>query len=247
MMAVENSAYIIMSGVKSKMKEMEYLSSEVTKTDVIGHKREKFIYDEYKTNGVSYSEEQDLATYRDVSDGNVKLTKEPLDLAIRGDAYFSFETENGVRYGKAGHMTTNNEGAIVDMNGHRLLDANGQPIILENGTIGMSVGKNGIITAGGEELQQIGMFTFENTQLMIKEGQNLYAPGINPVTQLPQVPILAEEAQMLQGALEESNVNRIEAITDTINVQRAIGLMTGILGSFDELERNAVKTLTKTN
>lgn len=61
----------------------------------------------------------------DMSQGELKNTGAPLDLAIAGDGFFGVRTARGVRYTRDGSFQSNGRGELVDQFGNLVLNRNG--------------------------------------------------------------------------------------------------------------------------
>ncbi|MDD5382560.1 MAG: flagellar hook-basal body complex protein, partial [Candidatus Margulisbacteria bacterium] len=84
------------------------------------------------------------STPRDYTQGSVEITSNALDLAIKGEGFFQFKMPDGtVAYGRAGNFHMDNDGNVVDPNGH-LLDPG---IVLPDGTTGIVVRQDGMVLA----------------------------------------------------------------------------------------------------
>ena len=75
--------------------------------------------------------------YVDYSEGPMKITNNPLDLAISGNGFFAVEYTNrsgetSVKYTRDGDFTLTQEGRLVTRDGDPVLDENGAPIFPED-------------------------------------------------------------------------------------------------------------------
>ena len=112
----------------------------------------------------------------------------------------------------------------------------GAPVFVPAG-VDIAIAGDGTISADGQPLGQVGLYLpADPLQLKREDGVRFDSPaGILP----------AENARLLQGFLEGSNVNPVLQIARMIEVQRAYELGQSFLETEDQRIRNAVKTLIR--
>jgi len=67
----------------------------------------------------------------DLSPQPLRVTDEPLDLAIAGEGWFGVQTDQGVRYTRNGQFAASPQGLLVDQLGNPVLGPGGQPVQLD--------------------------------------------------------------------------------------------------------------------
>lgn len=148
--------------------------------------------------------------------GLLTQTGNPLDLAVRGDAWFAVQTPAGVRYSRDGRLTMTDMGDIVTVTGHPLLDQGGAPLAVDPLGGDISVAPDGAVSQGGAVVGAVGLF-------QIAPGADLRrAPG-GAVAADPSAVVPVEDfvnTGIAQGYIEESNVNPVMEMTRLIAVQR---------------------------
>lgn len=180
--------------------------------------------------------------YTQFEQGSVKHTNNPSDLMLQ-DApgsehpnFFMVMTNRGERMTRSGAFILNRDGFLVTPQGFPLLGEKGpirvnqgNYVIKDNGEVyinaeigtnpldGTSVGKNHFETP--VLLDRIKIRTVENPRHLDKEGDSFYAD--TPESGEPVPPAHQEEAQVMQGFLEASNVNVVREMVDMIEVNRS--------------------------
>lgn len=159
--------------------------------------------------------------------GAAALTGRNLDLAIEGDGFFAVERPDGtVGYTRDGSFTLSESGTLVSSNGYLLLPG----ITLPPDATGVAVSANGIVSvtvgdvANSIEVGQIELARFLNPSGLFSVGENLYT---ETYASGPPMVGLAQEGgfgRIIQGALETSNVEIVQEMTDMIAAQRAYEL-----------------------
>ena len=162
----------------------------------------------------------------DYQQGPLQTTGNTYDLAISGQGFFAIQTPDGIRYTRNGAFFRNQAGVIQDIRGYNLLDINGQPI-----TIPQNIGNERILVAGDgtiyatnprnrpqQRLTQIQLVQFDNPRAVQKQGDNLFyaVTDNNGNVAQPQ----QATGQVIQGMLEKSNVQIVNAMVELIHNQR---------------------------
>jgi flagellar basal-body rod protein FlgF len=181
----------------------------------------------------------DYGVVRDTIVGAISPTGSTNDLAIEGEGYFVIETENGERYTRNGRFKIDAEGALVTESGKPVLDDGGNPIRLAGGETSFEVSATGTVSTKNGPIAQLAIVNFENEQELRMEGDSLYSSNAEP---LP-----VEQARLMQGAIESSNVQPIVEMTQMMEVVRRYQSMAQLIQRRDEILRRAVETLAKSS
>jgi len=176
------------------------------------------------------------ATPKDFSQGTIEVTSNPLDLAIQGDGFFQIKMTDGtIAYSRAGNFHIDNEGNIVDPNGHKMEP----PIAVPQGTTKIVIKQDGTVLASinnSIETQDIGQLTlakFLNPSGLKSLGQNIYAS--TPASGEPITGVANTEGfgYISQYALEMSNVDVISEMMRMVMIQRVFETVSKAVQSYD--------------
>jgi flagellar basal-body rod protein FlgG len=174
--------------------------------------------------------------------GSLKLTENPLDVAIEGKGFFEIILPNGKSaYTRNGTFKTDVEGTIVNHQGYPLA----QNITIEVGAKDISIGENGIVTykLDGQTVKAgpIQLFTFIDPAGLEPEGNSLYSVSD---TSGEAVEIENADVRLRQGMIEQSNVKLVNEMVELIVGQRAyeanskaITTTDSMLGIVNQLKR----------
>lgn len=171
-----------------------------------------------------------------LAQGEIQNTGNPLDLAIEGEGFFKVKTPEGVRYTRNGNFRLTAEGVLVQANGFPVLSRNGE-IILRGNQI--AVERDGSIKEDGVDRDRLALITFADLKELKKEGKSLFK------LEGEQEEKEAERAQVVQGALEGSNVNALEEMVQMIDSLRTFEACHKIVQVQDEMNAKAVNELSK--
>lgn len=234
---MESGIYTTLTRQSGLMREMQVVAHNIANISTTGFRREGVIFSEYvkrMEGGPSLSMANGDTRHMDLRQAGTTQTGGVFDFAIQGDGFFLIETPQGQAMTRAGNFTPNAEGELVNPDGHRLLDLGGAPIFVPPDAGGVALSTDGTLSANGQPIAQIGLWQPSDPLQMAHQGGTLFASdGVEP----------AAEATILQGFLEESNVNPISEIARMIAVQRAYELGQGFLDKEDERMRGVIQTL----
>lgn len=192
-------------------------------------------------------------TKLDMGQGNVKQTDVPTDVAIEGEGYFlvtrKIKDANGAVVQEENRLTRNGAFQIQYDNdesgyvlhtpsGHILTDYQGKPFVLQEPVRNIQITEDGHLWADGTDMDQIGIWKVDNPDQLKQLGNNLYdaeldsgaAPGSKYTDALDE-----GLATLRQGALEASNVNMMEEMSQLVNIQRAYQLNSRAIGISDQM------------
>lgn len=179
-----------------------------------------------------------LGLVRDVRAGDFNHTGNSLDLAIKGEGYFVVETPNGERYTRNGRFQLDGDGRIVNSSGYPLLGDGGGAITVPAGSGALSISRDGTISTDAGNIGTIGIVTFANQRTLQRTDGGLFIAN--------EPPLPAEEAEVIQGSIENSNVKAVVQITDMIRVMRSYQQAQRIVDSENERVTRAIRSLTQT-
>jgi flagellar basal-body rod protein FlgF len=179
----------------------------------------------------------DAGTQLDSSAGPMELTRKPLDLAVKGDAYFVVQTPGGERYTRDGSFALDARGQLATADGHPVLGENG-PITFDQNETGIAVAPDGLVSTAQSQKGRLRMVRFADARALKNEGANLF------VSSVPPEPAGAA-GRVESGAVERSNVRPVLEMTRLIEVNRAYASVAAMVGKMDELKRSAVTRLAE--
>ena len=170
--------------------------------------------------------------------GGLTETGNMLDFAIKGNAWFSVQTPQGPTLTRDGRFTLTDAGELVTLNGYPVLDAGGAPIQIDGERGPLAISADGQLNQNDQPVAALGLFEADLSAGFVRAGTS----GIIPAVQAEPV-IDRVDAGVIQGYVEESNVNAIGEMTQLITVTRAFEAMTSLIRDSETALSEAVKTL----
>ncbi len=177
----------------------------------------------------------DAGTPLDIRSGAIEHTGNPLDVAIKGDAFLAVQTPAGERYTRNGSLEINPQGQLVTSDGHAVLGDNG-PITFTPQEGGFSIAPDGTISSDQGQRGKLRLVRFDNPQGLRNEGANLFSSAA-------QSQPAGNTSRLQSGAVERSNVKPVIEMSRLIEVNRSYTSVATMIGRMDELRRTAISRL----
>lgn len=236
---MENAGYIALSRQMVLRREMDVIANNMANLNTPAYKGQSMLFVEYletSDSGEKMSFVQDISLVRNLTEGELTSTENPLDLAISGNGYFEVETPVGPRYTRNGVFRLNAEGQLVTAGGQPVLGEGGTPITLPPNSADVTVTRDGTVNTEQGPAGRLRVVRFEDEQTMVKLADGLYdADG--------QDPLPAEDAQVMQGMVEGSNVQGIIELTRMIETVRSYSSAGKLVNDEHERLRRAIQSL----
>lgn len=180
----------------------------------------------------------------DFGQGSMKVTGNPLDLAIAGgeNAFFKVETPTGQYLTRNGHFVMSSDGTIMTPQGFTLMGAGGA-IQIPPGTRTITISGDGQVHADAELVGQIQLFSVDKLQNMEKLGHNLFKPRNN--VNVTEGNGYAEGARVEQGFVEAANVEVVTEMVNMIETHRQFEAYQKIIQTSDTLDKAATDRVGK--
>jgi flagellar basal-body rod protein FlgG len=249
--------YTAASGMQTQQLNLENVANNLANASTAGFRRRRvqfqdLMYQNLVLPGAASTQQTTFSTGLQVglgarpaaseiiqAQGDFNTTGNPLDLTIQGQGFFQVQLPTGeVAYTRSGSFHLDSTGIIVTAEGYQLQPAITVPSSATNITIGTD-GTVSVQIPGQQQAQQIGsiqLATFANPGGLNSIGSNLYlettASG-NPIIGTPG----GSEGlgQVLQGALENSNVDIVGEFIQMILAQRSYEANSRVVRAADEM------------
>lgn len=251
---MENVSLIGLSRQMTLERQLDVVANNVANINTNGYKADRSMFQEFLASGAhednfvgrdrSVSFVQDRATVRDLTAGPTEQTKNPLDLAIDGNAYLAVQTPAGERYTRDGGLQINTQGQLVTASGYPVLGTSG-PIVFQPGDKDINIASDGNVSVieGANKTDSIRgklrLVSFAQAQRLLKEGSNLYSAGEGATPQP------STTARVNQGYIEKSNVNSVLEMSRMIEVTRAYTQISAMLQQQTDMRKSAIEKLAE--
>lgn len=238
------------SGMSAYQEKLDYLSNDLVNSSTTGYKSTDIGFKDLLTEslnrrGTPLVDKTAISgtgvklgvNYATNKQGNLLTTGLKTDLALDGKGYFALNQANGnVVYTRDGNFKIDSNGSLVDTNGAKVYVeyengfSEGNPALDSDN---ISIAKDGGISmlVDGQEVKvgTIPVFTAIGDKSFIPIGNSYFTPSSDA-----QV-TLSNNYNIIQGALEGSNVDSAEVFSDVILTQRAFQLSSKAITTADDL------------
>lgn len=244
--------YTAMSGAKQTMDQQAVVSHNLANVDTAGFRSQLHAMRAVPVQGeAAHATRVSVAATTPGSDftpGHMTTTGRELDVAVQGQGWIAVQAPDGTEaYTRRGDMQVDGDGVLL-ITGKPVI-GDGGPIIVPLGSA-LSVGADGTLSAigegqGPEALVDVGRIKLvePGEAGLVRGDDGLFRALPNAegeVVPLPQ----AEEARLVSGVLEGSNVSAIEAMVSMIDVARRYEMQMKVISTADENAQRANNLLS---
>ncbi|MDR3533175.1 MAG: flagellar hook-basal body complex protein [Rhodopila sp.] len=181
---------------------------------------------------------QDRATYRESQPGAITHTGNPFDLALSGDGYFTVSTKAGPRLTRGGRFGPMPDGTLADSSGNAVLDVNGKPIQLSPPDTQVTISGDGSVSTENGQVGKIGVVQPTDPMKLRAEG------ATNFISDASTSPVASPG--IVQGAIEQSNVQPVMEVTRMMNDLRQFQFVTQLIQAEGDRQQNTIDKLLPT-
>ncbi|MCJ8329468.1 MAG: flagellar basal-body rod protein FlgG [Lentisphaeria bacterium] len=252
---MNRALWISATGMQSQQALTDTIANNMANVNTTGFKRsvvhfEDLIYQTEQAPGAETSGEsrpvgiekgsgvKTVAISKIFTQGTLKNSSSPLDLAIEGKGFFEVQLPDGsTAYTRAGKFSMDPNGQVVTTHGYVVqgfpsLNTNASLLeISADGTISQLIGGTSI-SAG-----QISLSRFPNVEGLSSIGQGLFLETSASGTPISSTPGSGSVGNIAQYFLEGSNVEIITEMVELIAAQRAYELQSKSIRTADEMLR----------
>ena len=241
---MEIATNVATSRLIAQQRAMDVIADNIANANTPGFKAERVQFSDWlsRQNGTSaprgektIAYAQDRATWREQRLGTVTHTGNTFDLALAGDGYFTVNTPRGPRLTRDGRFGVMPNGTIADSAGNAVLNTNGQPIQLATTDTRVHIAEDGAVSSENGQLGRIGVVQPSDPNQVVAEGNTqIRATGATQPVVTPAI---------VQGGVEDSNVQPILEVTRMLDGLRHFQLLTQFAQAEADRQKEAIDKL----
>jgi flagellar basal-body rod protein FlgG len=264
--------YTALSGAIAQSQRLDTIANNIANVNTPAFKRDQQVFKEYLTanekpptviqvpkipasiesfydiQGGDKSFVDSNGSYTDFTQGGLKNTNNPLDVAIDGNGFFEVATTNGVRMTRHGSFKIDGNGQLVTKDGHPVLTQAesgtdvATRVIKVQGTLPIAITDSGDVFEGENQIGRLSLVDIKGKDQLQKVGGSLYEFKSNVTPETVNV----VNRSLKQGFLEQSNVNIIQEMTDMIATTRTFESTQKAISAYDSMSDKLVNVVGKT-
>lgn len=239
---MDRMIYTALTGMDAAMTRQRAVASNLANANTPGFRAETFATQPWHLK----AESMDVRGYAqgavrgaDLSQGSVNRTGRALDIAVDGEALIAFQSPAGEDvYSRRGDMEIDATGRLINGEGLQAMGENG-PITVPPGWH-VSFGSDGTVFASdpavpdapAEEVARIKLVSTAGSAVVKDLDNQLRVQGGGV---LPADPT----AQIVSGALEQSNVDSAGTLVEMIEAQRSFERRVKIISTAEQLDQSS--------
>ena len=261
---MEAALWVAKTGLDAQQTRMTVIANNLANVNTTGFKRDRatfedLLYQNVRQGGAQTSADtaaptglrlgtgtRVVSTEKLHAQGNLIQTQNAFDLAISGEGFFQILQPDGtIAYTRDGGFKVSGEGVLVNSSGYRLQPELAIPQNAQTITIGAD-GTGSIQAFGEAQAQTIGQIQlarFLSPTGLQAIGENLFRETTSSGPPQVGIPSQQGNGQLIQGALESSNVNVVEEMVSMIETQRAYEVNSKAIEAVDGMLRFANNNL----
>lgn len=242
---MQNALFVGVSSQVALQRELDVIANNMANVSTTGFKGRSTRFQEYlmpTASADSFSGPDrrlsyviDQGTALDLGQGAIEPDGNPIHVAIHGEAFFSVQTPQGLRFTRNGAFEVDAQGTLVNSDGYAV-QGEGGPIAINAQETGLSIGPDGTVSTNLGVRGRVRLVTFANPQRLTNAGANLYA-----ATDQPQPAGI--RGRLESGALERSNVRPVLEMTRLMDVNRTYAMVSSVITRLDDLRGTAIRRL----
>jgi flagellar basal-body rod protein FlgG len=215
--------YAAASGMEAQQNQFDAISNDLANLNTPGYQAAQVGFQDLLYSGAGSASGTTIATGtgaassivgRSQAQGALQSTGNPLDVAINGPGYLQVRRSDGtVGLTRNGSLQVDAQGQITDQSGDPLVP----PLTVPKGvrTTDLHIAANGTVTTGTRTLGRIAIVDVPAPSQLQPDGTSLFSVTAGSGATRP-----ATGSTLQQGALEGSNVDMGQAMSDMISAER---------------------------
>ena len=234
------------SGMRARMQTLDMLANNIANGSSTGFKADSEFYSLYHSEesvepGDPAPTESPVIekSWTDFSQGQITQTDSDLDLALRGEGFFTAQSPSGPLYTRDGSFRLSSQGILQTAEGYPVLDANDKPIQL-NVNQPIMVDSEGRIRQPGVDAGQLKIVKFAAPQALSKQERSWFRLSVSELKPVP-----ATGTQVQQHSLESANVQPTQAAVRLVSVMRQFEMLQRAMTIGNEMSKHAVEDVAR--
>lgn len=231
-------------GLRSRMESLEMLANNIANASTAGFKADREFYDLYLAPEAGAGPEATRLPliereWTDFSQGVLKPTGNPLDVALEGPGFLAVNGPNGLLYSRGGTLRLARDGTLVTQEGYALRDAETRLPIRLDPSLPFEVQSDGRVNQNSQPVARLEIVEPADRAGFAKLGSN-YFHMTDPAARMRP-----SAAEVHQAKLEAANFSAAESAVRLVSVMRQFEMLQRALALGGEMNRRAVEEVAR--
>ena len=219
--------YSAAAGLAAQQRRLDAVANDVANVSTTGYKSLRVAFRDlaYQNAGLGAGEGVDTGSGaaawvmgRSFQQGALKRTDRPLDVALEGPGFLRVRTQDGrIALTRDGNLRIDAQRRLVTSTGLLVEPAVRVPRGVREDQL--AIAADGTITAAGRRIGQLRVVDVQAPDGLVPEGDNLFRTSAASGAERA-----ARGTRVLQGVLEQSNVDMADAMVNMMGAQRSYTL-----------------------
>jgi len=232
---------IAASGLRSRMESLDLLANNIANATTGGYKSDREFYSLYTAPEAESSSTMPVIErpWTDFSQGSLRRTGNPLDLALSGRGFFTVTGPSGPLYTRNGNFRIMPSGTLATAEGYPVRGDGGVAVTAGPGGA-LEIDPTGTVRQDGQVIGQLEIADFTSTAGLVKQGNNYFRSATPPASRQP-----APDTTVRQGHLEDSNTGSSETAIRLIGVMRQFEMLQKAVSLNADMSQQAIQEVAR--
>jgi len=240
---MSSGQYSALSGALSRLKLMDSISDNLANNKTVGFKKSQVAFEARLAEARNLGSDAALSLtkakegFTDYGQGPLIRTGVQTHLAIDGEGFFKVQQdEDTVFYTRQGNFHLDDAGYMINGAGLKVLGEDGKPIVLDNPDV--LIDENGNMMLESGETKKLPLYRFDDPSVMKRKGGGLFTVSKEDIQDYEK---RVENPNIIQGQIEDSNVNMMQEMGKMIEAMRAFEACQKMLKNYNNLAEKAIQ------
>jgi flagellar basal body rod protein FlgG len=232
---MSDAVYEALRAIQSDLSQVEVLAQGIANANTAGFRSAEVSSRPFDV-GVAERTSADPVIRVNQRSGSLTATGQALDIAVTGNGYLQVETEssNSAALVRGGALRISSEGVLTTATGHAVL--------VDGGRLQVDAGQMAVTTSGdvlldGQPVGRLSLVELLEPEALTVAGEGVYEIPVELIDTAPT------NVSVLQGYLEQSNVNSSESIIRMMELSKHVESVQRSLVALDELMDSSINDL----
>ena len=223
------------------MESLDLLANNIANATTGGYKSDREFYSLYRAaEAESYSTMPVIERrWTDFSQGSLRATGNPLDLALTGKGFFAVTGPAGPLYTRNGSFRVTASGILATPEGYPVRGNGGAALTAGPGGR-LEIDSTGTVRQEGNIIGQLEIADFTSTAGLSKQGNNYFRSASPPASRQ-----LLPDTAVRQGHLEDSNTGSSETAIRLIDVMRQFEMLQKAVSLNADMNQQAIQEVAR--